>query len=81
MAATHEDGEASGSAAHPCAEASLDELLRSLNIKGEDIGGEGICIEGGGEDAKGETKWMAVMCLLTSKPFNATSLKETMRFS
>jgi hypothetical protein len=39
MSAAHEDGEASGSAAHPGAKPSLDELLRSLNIKGEDIGG------------------------------------------
>jgi hypothetical protein len=38
----------------------------------------GLCTKGGGGDAKGETKWMAVMHLLTSKPFSETSLKKTL---
>jgi hypothetical protein len=80
MATVHEGGEASRSASRPSAEPSLDELLRSLNIKGEDIGGVRVPKEEV-EFLKGETKWMAVMRLLSSKPFSAVSLKKTMHFA
>jgi hypothetical protein len=75
-----EKGEAIGSATGVEAEPSLDELLSSLNIKGEEIGGVFVKKEEV-EMLKGETKWMAVMKVLSSKPFSVASLKKTMRFA
>jgi hypothetical protein len=58
----------------------LDELLRSLNIKGDDIGSVFIPkVEV--ESPSDETKCMAVMRLLTPKSFTAASLKKTLCFS
>jgi hypothetical protein len=59
MAAASEKGEASGSTTGSSGEPTLDELLSSLNIKGEDIGGIFVWREDV-EMLKGETKWMAV---------------------
>jgi hypothetical protein len=61
-------------------EPSLDELLRSLNLRGEDI--EGLFVaKSEVEILKEEKKWMAVIRVLTSKPFSAASLKQTLRFA
>ena len=62
------------------AEPSLEELLRSLNLKGEDLGGVFVAKEEV-ESLKKSTKWMAVMKLLTTKPFSVASLKKTMLFA
>jgi hypothetical protein len=78
MEGVSEKGEASNSAVR---EPSLDELLSSLNLKGGgDIGGVLVPKEEV-ESLKEETKWMAVMKLLSPKPFSATSLKKTMVFA
>jgi hypothetical protein len=58
----------------------LDELLKSLNLRGEDIGGVFVPKEEV-ESLKEDTKWMAVMRVLTPRPFSATSMKKTMRFA
>jgi hypothetical protein len=73
-------GEASGSASQVQSEPSLDDLLRSLNIKGEEIGGIFVPKEEV-ESLKDGTKWMAVMTVLTARPFTAISMKKTMRFA
>jgi hypothetical protein len=73
-------GEASGKAGQSWTEPTLEELLKSMNLKGEDIGGVFVP-KSEVEALKEETKWMAVMRLLTTKPFSATSLKKTMRFT
>jgi hypothetical protein len=80
MAEFPEKKEASGSQEKEWEEPSLDELLSSLKIKGEDIGGVSVSKEEV-DLLKGETKWMAVMRLLSPKPFSAASLKKTMRFA
>jgi hypothetical protein len=77
MAGAPEKCEAGGSAV---SEPSLDDLLRSLNIRGEDIGGVFVPKEEV-ETLREEKKWMAVMRLLSPKPFSAASLKKTMRFA
>jgi hypothetical protein len=79
MAADGGKAEAGGSSG-PRSEPSLDELLRSLNIKGEDIGGVVVQKEAM-ESLKEGTKWMAVMRVLTSRPFSAISMKKTMHFA
>jgi hypothetical protein len=80
MEAASEKGEASESVEVPLQEPTLDELLSSLNLKEKDIGGVFVPKEEV-EALKEGTKWMAVMRLLTSKPFRAKSLKKTMRFA
>jgi hypothetical protein len=80
MAELPEKKDASGSQEKEWEEPSLDELLSSLNIKGEEIGGVSVSKEEV-DLLKGETKWMAVMRLLSPKPFSAASLKKTMRFA
>ncbi|KAM0873893.1 hypothetical protein ACQ4PT_037777 [Festuca glaucescens] len=80
MAAAQEKGEGSGSAGHMGSEPSLEELLLSLNIKGGDIGGIFVA-KADVESLKEGSKWMAVMRLLSSKPFSATSLEKTMKFA
>jgi hypothetical protein len=80
MAAGGEEGEASGSASQIRSEPSLDDLLRSLNIKGEEIGGVFVPKKEV-EALKDGTKWMAVMTVLTPRPFIAISMKKTMRFA
>ena len=77
MAVVREEGESSGSAARKEREPSLEELMCSLNLKREDIGGVFVA-KNDVESLKEDTKWMAVMRLLTSRPFSATSLKKTM---
>ncbi|KAK1683603.1 hypothetical protein QYE76_044451 [Lolium multiflorum] len=80
MAAAREEGEASATASHAGAEPTLEELLKSLEIKGEEI--EGLFVAKSEVEAlKEETKWMAVMRVLTSKPFSATSMKKTLKFA
>jgi hypothetical protein len=80
MAADKEKGEASDTARELEAEPSLEELLQSLNLKGEEI--EGLFVaKSEVENLKEEAKWMAVMRLLTTKPFSAISLRKTMRFA
>jgi hypothetical protein len=61
-------------------EHTLEELLRSLNLKGEDIDGF-VVARSEVETLKEGTKWLAVARLLTSKPFSVTSLKKTMQFA
>jgi hypothetical protein len=77
MAGVSGKDEAGGSTT---SEPSLDDLLRSLNIKGEDIGGIFVPKKEV-ETLREEKKWMAVMRLLSPKPFSAASLKKTMRFA
>jgi hypothetical protein len=77
MAARKESGKASGTAKGLGEEPSLEELLRSLNLRGEDI--EGLVVaKDVVESLKEEAKWMTVIRLLTTKPFSAVSLKKTM---
>jgi hypothetical protein len=78
MEAGKEKGESSRTV-DQAVEPLLEELLRSLNLKGEDIEGFFVA-KGEVESLKEEVKWMAVMRLLTTKPFSAISLKKTMRF-
>jgi hypothetical protein len=80
MAADYEKGEGSKTASQMGSEMALEELLRSLNLKGEDIAGISVA-KNEVESLKQDTKWMAVMCLLSPKPFCATSLKKTMKFA
>jgi hypothetical protein len=61
-------------------EPSLEELLRSLDLKGEDIGGVFVAKKDV-DSLKEGTKWMAVMRLHSRKPFSTTSLKKTLRFA
>ncbi|KAK1643131.1 hypothetical protein QYE76_060936 [Lolium multiflorum] len=58
----------------------LEDLLRSLNLKGEDIAGITVA-KAEVESLRADTKWMAVMRLLSPKPFSVTSLKKTMKFA
>ncbi|KAM0890519.1 hypothetical protein ACQ4PT_027005 [Festuca glaucescens] len=75
-----EKGEGSGSAGKTRSEPTIEELLESLNLKGEDI--EGFFVpKSEVESLKEGTKWMAVMKLLSPKPFSATSMKKTLRFA
>ncbi|KAM0864824.1 hypothetical protein ACQ4PT_043653 [Festuca glaucescens] len=80
MAATKEKGEASGTADQTAKEPTLEELLCKLNLKGEDIAGLFVAKEEV-EILKEEVKWVAVIRLLTTKPFSGTSLKKTMKFA
>jgi hypothetical protein len=64
MAAAKEKGEASGKAEQEGSEPSLEELLRSLNLKGEDINGLFLA-KSEVEALKEGSKWMAMMKLLT----------------
>jgi hypothetical protein len=80
MAATREKGESSGSVETAAPEPSLEDLLKSLNLKGEDIEGFFVAKDEV-QSLKEGTKWMAVVRLLSSKPFSVTSLKKTMRFA
>jgi hypothetical protein len=80
MAASSEKGEGSGSSPGAGREPTLEELLHSLNLKGEDIDGL-VVAKSEVESLKEEVKWMAVMRLLTSKPFSSVSLKKTMHFA
>ena len=79
MASGMEQGEGSGSTERTSSP-SLEELLRSLNLTGKDIKGISVAKE---EVAslKAGSRWMAVMRLLSSKPFSATSLKKKMWFA
>ncbi|KAM0910939.1 hypothetical protein ACQ4PT_013813 [Festuca glaucescens] len=80
MAAEKEGGGSSEIARDTGKEPSLEELLRSLNLWGEDI--EGLCVaKSVVENLKEEKKWMPVIRVLTSKPFSAASLKQTLRFA
>jgi hypothetical protein len=76
MAAAREEGESSKAAGEP----SLEDLLRSLDLKGEDIGGVAVGKEEIGSLKEG-AKWMAVMRLLTTKKFSSASLKTAMLFA
>jgi hypothetical protein len=59
---------------------SIEELLKSLNLKEEDI--EGVFVKKSEVDSLKEgTRWMAVMRLHVSKPFSAQSLKKTLSFT
>jgi hypothetical protein len=78
MAAEGEKGEASGSATR--SETTLYEMRRGLNLRGEDIGGVFVPKEET-ETLKEDTKWMAVLRVLTPKPFSAESLKKTVHFA
>jgi hypothetical protein len=80
MAAAKERGETSGEAKKEETEPTLEELLCSLNLKGEDIDGLFVA-KSEVETLKEDVKWMAVMRLLTIKPFSAISLKKTMKFA
>ncbi|KAK1558107.1 hypothetical protein QYE76_018120 [Lolium multiflorum] len=80
MAAAKEGGETSGEAKKEETEPTLEELLHSLNLKGEDIDGLFVA-KSEVETLKEEVKWMAVMRLLTTKPFSAISLKKTLKFA
>ncbi|KAK1698726.1 hypothetical protein QYE76_015423 [Lolium multiflorum] len=80
MAATQDKGEGSGSAGRLGTEPALEDLLLSLNIKEEDIGGIFVA-KADVESLKEGSKWMAVMRLLSTKPFSAMSLEKTMRFA
>jgi hypothetical protein len=51
-----------------------------LNLKEEGIGGVYVPKDEL-ESLKETTKWMAVMRLLTSKPFSAESMRKTLRFA
>ncbi|KAK1650403.1 hypothetical protein QYE76_068208 [Lolium multiflorum] len=77
MAAAPEKGEGSGSAGRKGSEPALEDLLLSLNIKEEDIGGVFVA-KADVESLKEGSKWMAVMRLLSSKPFSAASLEKMM---
>jgi hypothetical protein len=80
MAAEKDGGGPSDTVHDAGREPSLDELLRSLNLRGEDI--EGLFVaKSEVEILKEEKKWMAVIRVLTSKPFSAASLKQTLRFA
>ncbi|KAM0837639.1 hypothetical protein ACQ4PT_061506 [Festuca glaucescens] len=80
MAAGKGEGSGSGSADQLGSEPSLEDLLESLNLKGEDI--EGVFVaKKDVENLKEEAKWMAVIRLQTTKPFSAMSLKKTLRFA
>ncbi|KAM0874799.1 hypothetical protein ACQ4PT_037197 [Festuca glaucescens] len=80
MAVNQDECEGSGEAGRLGAAPSLEELLRSLNLTGEDMGGISVAKEE--IDAlKEDTKWMAVMHLLSSKTLSAASLKKTMQFA
>ena len=80
MAAASGKGDVSGSATQPGSGLDLDELLKSLNLREEDIEGLAVAKEEV-ETLKEGTKWMAVMRLLSSKMFSATLLKKTMMFA
>nr|XP_051202175.1 uncharacterized protein LOC127315756 [Lolium perenne] len=79
MATEKKQGEG-GAADRGATEPSLEELLLSLDLKGEDIEGFFVA-KSEVESLKEETKWMAVMRLLTPKTFSAISLKRTMKFA
>jgi hypothetical protein len=80
MAAPSEKGEASGVGKGLGPEPSLDELLRSLNIKGDEIKGLFVAKDEV-ETLREGAKWMAVIRLLSSRPYSAASLKKTLRFA
>jgi hypothetical protein len=80
MAAALEKEEASGPTTGSCVEPTLGEMLSSLNIKSEDIGGVFVRKEEV-ETLKGGDEVDGVMKLLSSKPFNMASLKKTMQFT
>ena len=80
MAADREEDESSGLTTLMGTEFLLEELLRSLNLKGEDLGGVFVAKDEV-ETLKEDTKWMAVMWLLTSRPFSSMSLKKTMMYA
>jgi hypothetical protein len=80
MAATTEKGEGSGSGGLSGPDPTLEDLLRSLNLKGEDIGGVFVA-KAEVESLKEDSKWLAVMKLMSSKPVSATSLKKTLKFA
>ncbi|KAM0833650.1 hypothetical protein ACQ4PT_064130 [Festuca glaucescens] len=80
MAATEEKDGESGAATREGRGESIEDLLRSLNLKGEDI--DGVFVAKSEVDSLKEgTRWMAVMRVLTSKPFSAAALKKTMQFA
>ncbi|KAM0877110.1 hypothetical protein ACQ4PT_035719 [Festuca glaucescens] len=80
MAAEECRSEASSKMDQTRDEHTLEDLLHSLNLKGEDIDGF-VVAKSEVESLKEGTKWLAVVRLLTSKPFSATSLKKTMQFA
>jgi hypothetical protein len=73
MAAAKEKGGTSSPTME--SEPSIEDLLRSLNLKGEDNGGIFVA-KSETESLKEGSKWMAVMKGLSGKPFSATSLKK-----
>jgi hypothetical protein len=63
MAADYEKGEGSKTASQMGSEMALEELLRSLNLKGEDIAGISVA-KNEVESLKQDTKWMAALAEL-----------------
>jgi hypothetical protein len=61
-------------------EPSLEEVLKSLNLMEDDIGGISVAKEEV-EVLKEGIKWIAVMHILSSKSFIAASLKKTMQYA
>ncbi|KAK1662775.1 hypothetical protein QYE76_050934 [Lolium multiflorum] len=80
MAAAKGKDVAGGSMEQAGSEPSLEDLLQSLNLKGEDIGGVFVA-KSEVEALKEGSRWMAVMRLLTPRPYSTTSLKKTMLFA
>ncbi|XP_071677284.1 uncharacterized protein [Lolium perenne] len=80
MAAAKGKDVAGGSMEQAGSEPSLEDLLQSLNLKGEDIGGVFVA-KSEVEALKEGAKWMAVMRLLTPRTYSTTSLKKTMLFA
>jgi hypothetical protein len=80
MAAAKETGESSGAAGMGGSNPSLEDLLQSLKIKGDDLGGVFVP-KADVEALKEDSKWMAVLRVLTTKTFSASSLKQTLHFA
>jgi hypothetical protein len=79
-AAVKDKGEASTAAGGDGSNPSLEALLWSLQITGDDL--EGLFVPK--EEVKSlreDAKWMAVVKLLSSKSFSAVALEKTMRFA
>jgi hypothetical protein len=75
MATAREKGELSGSMERMGSEPSLEELLQSLDLKEEEIGGIFVAKKDV-ESLKERSKWMAIMKLLMTKTFSAISLDQ-----
>ena len=73
MAAAKKPGETGSAAGMDRSNPSLEDLLQSLKIKGEDLGGVFVP-KAEVEALKEGSKWMAVLKVLTSKTFSTSSL-------